>query len=87
MELPKEYFEEKFSQLVTKDDLANRLTNFATNDDLLELATKNDLRAIRDDIAEVKALVQTIDRRTDEDTRALGHDVTELKRRVTALEH
>jgi hypothetical protein len=70
---------EKFA---TKDDLLR----FATKDDLLELATKNDLASVRTDIAEVKELVERIDKRTDEDLRAALHDISDLKGRVSILE-
>ena len=73
MELSKEYFEQQLSNLATKDDL-------------LELATKNDLKAIRDDVADVKAMVQRIDQRTDEDQRAALRDIDDLKSRISALE-
>jgi len=73
MELTKEYFDQQ-------------LGRFATRDDLLELATKNDLGAVRSDIAEVKRLVQTIYEREDQDTRAVMRDVADLHRRVAALE-
>jgi hypothetical protein len=73
MEITKEYLDEKLSQLVTKDDL-------------LELPTRNDLRAVRSDIAEVKELVQRIDERDDQDTRAALRDIVDLNRRVSALE-
>lgn len=73
MELTKDYFDQQISQL-------------ATQDDLLELATKSDLGAIRSDIAEVKALVQRIDKREDQDTRAVLRDIVDLNRRVSALE-
>jgi hypothetical protein len=73
MELTKEYFDQQLGQ-------------FATKNDLLELATKNDLGAVRSDIAEVKRLVQTINEREDQDTRAVMRDVADLHRRVAALE-
>lgn len=73
MELTKEYFDQQ-------------LARFATKDDLLELVTKNDLGAVRSDIAEVKRLVQTINEREDQDTRAVMRDVADLHRRVTAFE-
>jgi hypothetical protein len=82
MELTKQYFDEQVSKLITKE----QAQDFATKDDLLELATKNDLGSVRSDIAEIKAIVQRIDQRTDEDTRALGRDVADLKRRGSALE-
>src|SRR6185295_328053 len=73
MELTKEYFDQQ-------------LGRFATKDDLLELATKNDLGAVRSDIVEVKELVLAISEREDQDTRAVMRDVADLHRRVTALE-
>jgi hypothetical protein len=86
MELTKEHFDKQLKGLVTKADLDKRLANVASKDDLLELATKNDVRSMRDDVEEIKTLVKRIDQRTDEDTMALARDVRELRRRVTALE-
>lgn len=82
MELTKEYFDGKLSQLVTKEDAKA----FATKDDLLEFPTKNDLAAARADITEIKELVQSIDERDDQDTRAVLRDIVDLNRRVSALE-
>ena len=73
MELTKEYFDQQLSNLATKDDL-------------LELATKNDLALIRADLSEVKEKVNRIDFSTDEDHRAALHDIADLKTRMTALE-
>lgn len=73
MELTKEYLDKKLSELATKDDL-------------LELPTKNDLRAVHSDIAEIRKLVQRIDEREDQDTRAVLRDIVDLNRRVSALE-
>ncbi len=82
---------QRLANVASKDDLVkfatrDDLLRFATKDDLLELATKNDLASVRSDIAEVKALVQRIDHRTDEDHRAAVRDISDLKRRVSILE-
>ena len=82
MELTKEYFDEQVGKLVTQQ----QAQDFATKDDLLELATKGDLGAMRSDIADVKQVVQRIDQREDQDTRAILRDVADLQRRVSALE-
>jgi len=82
MELTKEYFDEQVGKLVTKQ----QAQDFASKDDLLELATKGDLGAMRSDIADVKQVVQRIDQREDQDTRAILRDVADLQRRVSALE-
>jgi len=86
MEITKEHFDKQIKGLVTKSELSKRVINLATKDDLFELATKNDVRSMRDDIQEINTLVKRIDQRTDEDTMALARDVRELRRRVTALE-
>lgn len=87
----KEDLDQRLANVATKNDLErfatkDDLLRFATKDDLLELATKNDLASVRSDIAEVKELVERIDRRTDEDHRAALHDIDDLKRRVSVLE-
>jgi hypothetical protein len=86
MELTKEYFDEKLSQLVSKEDLDQKLEGVATKDDLLQVATHNDIAAVRLDISEVKDLVDLINDREDQDTRAVMGDIVDLNRRVSALE-
>jgi hypothetical protein len=50
------------------------------------LPTRTAVRALKDDIIEIKEIVQRIDQRTDEDTRAIIKDVADLKTRVVRLE-
>ena len=73
MELTKEYFDKKLSSLATKDDL-------------LDLATKIDLSAIRSDIAGVKQAVERLKKTEDEDIRGALRAIAALKKRVTVLE-
>jgi hypothetical protein len=73
MELTREYFDKKLSNLATKDDL-------------LELATKNDLSAVRSDIADVKQSIQRLKKTEDEDIRGALRDLATLKKRVSVLE-
>jgi len=82
MELSQEYFDQVIKSLATKQDLER----FATKDDLLELATKTELRSFTIDFADIKEIVQRIDRRTDEDIKAVIKDVEIVKNRVTKLE-
>jgi hypothetical protein len=80
MELTKEYFD---SQL---ERLNNRMDGFATKDDLLELATKQDINSLKASVNDIQEKVTRIDQRTDEDTRAALKDIVSLQKRVTALE-
>jgi len=73
MELTKEYFDQQ-------------LKNLATKDDLLELATKTDLSAVRSDIADVKEAVERLGKTEDEDIRGAFRDIALLKKRVSVLE-
>jgi gas vesicle protein len=71
---------------ITLEYIAKQLKNVATKDDLLELPTKTEVRAMKDDIAEIKEIVKRVDRRTDEDTKAVMKDVANLQTRVRKLE-
>ena len=90
MELTQEYFDQQLKRLSTKEDLTaleQRMdAKFATKDDLLELATKQDLNSLKSDVAEIKTIVARIDKRTDEDTRAALKDIAKLQKRVTRVE-
>jgi hypothetical protein len=57
-----------------------------TKDDLLALPTKNNLRAVHSDLAEIKELVRRIDERDDQDTTAVLRDIVDLNRRVATVE-
>jgi|GEM_PF-3875049 len=81
----KEYFEQKFENVATKVDLSAmefRIgEKFAAKDDLLELATKSDLKRLEDKIDDISLKVTRIDIRTDEDIRAAYKDIAKLKSR------
>jgi len=77
-ELTKEHFDQVLEHLATKEDLKG----LATETELQAVSDK--LQTIAENVQDIKATVDRIDKRTDEDHRAVVKDVEKLKTRVEA---
>jgi polyhydroxyalkanoate synthesis regulator phasin len=80
MELTQEHFDQVVGNLATNiQNLNERVDDLPNQSDLLGLATKTD-------IANLKEVLDRIDKRTDQDTTAVMKDVEKLDKRVSTLE-
>lgn len=73
MELTKAYFDQQIKTLATKDDL-------------LDLATSNDITAVKADLKEIRTELKTLNKRDIEDSDAFAKDILNLRHRLKLLE-
>lgn len=66
---------------LTKEYFDKRLANFATKDDLLELATQSEVKAMRVDINGIKEVLGEIRK----DINAYGKDILRHDRQISRL--
>ena len=89
MQLTQEYFDQQLANLATKKDLED----FATKADLEQLASKFDLEGLRDDframktnIAEIKETLTGLDQRDKEDSDVFAKTVVQHDERLKVVE-
>ncbi|MCA1622473.1 MAG: hypothetical protein LC768_01910 [Acidobacteria bacterium] len=80
MELTKEYFDQQLGNLARKEDLES----LASKNDLEQI--KDDIRAIKTDMVEVKQVLSDIDKRDKEDSDAFAKTLVRHDERLTSVE-
>jgi hypothetical protein len=81
MELTKEYFDQQLDSFARKEDLES----LASKGDLEQM--KNDVRAIKIDMVEIKHVLANIDKRDKEDSDAFAKTLVQHDERLVASEH
>lgn len=80
MELTKEYFDQQLGNLASKADLER----LASQEDLEQL--RDDFRAVKSDITEIKQTLISLDERDKEDSNAFAKTLVNHDKRLISVE-